>query len=130
MGSRLGYTWDPMSSLKLGHVSELPYARVAREKLPFEQHLLGPSKAVCSGLGQSGPGLPAVFLGDTILIPVLKWDLHVKVHSFQKQKNIFQDRMLRIGDTCRFSGKKKNKQNQNDYMAAVVSMEVGCFSNP
>lgn len=39
--------------------------------------------------------------------------------------------MLIIVDTCQFSGKKKKaKQNQNDYSAAVVFMEVGCFSNP
>lgn len=38
--------------------------------------------------------------------------------------------MLITGDTYQFSGKKKAKQNDNDCTAAVVFIEMGCFSNP
>lgn len=109
VGFRFGYIWDFMFLLKLGYVLEFFYVRVVREKLFFEQYFLGFFKVVCLGLGQFGLGLLVVFFGDIILIFVLKWDFYVKVYFFQKQKNIFQDRMLRIGDICWFLGKKKNK---------------------
>lgn len=79
MGSRPGNPWGPMSSLRRQRwVSELPCTVVAREKQPLRAGPTGASETVscalreASDLGQSGLGLPALFLGDTTLIPVLK----------------------------------------------------------
>lgn len=73
--------WEPlgpMSSLRQGWVSEPPCTVAAREKLPLWAGPTGASETVscapreAAGLGQSGLGLPALFLGDATLIPVLK----------------------------------------------------------
>lgn len=73
MGSRPGNSCDP-----LGKFLSCPTQWWPEQNCLCEQDLLGPSVAVsyalreAPALGQSGPDLLVVFLGDATLIPVLK----------------------------------------------------------